>query len=125
MPKFLEQKLKREYGSNSSIPYKIMNARGLMHGNKETAKGAAMQLKHNAKVKAGSSGPKPGHFPKPGRPVKTTPQAAVNQWGPPRKSAVKRAPFGGKAAPLFKAKAAKTPKERYPDAHAMDWRDNQ
>ena len=76
-------------------------------------------------TKAGSSGPKPGRFPKPGRPVKTTPQAAANQWAPPVRKSVKRAPFGGKAAPLFRAKAAKTPKERYPDAHAMDWRDNQ
>lgn len=46
MPKFLEKKLKSEYGSNSSIPYKIMNAQGSMHGNKETAKGREMDAKH-------------------------------------------------------------------------------
>ena len=52
MPKFLEQKLKAEYGANSDIPYKVMNAMGAMHGNKETAKGAQMQAKHDAKRKA-------------------------------------------------------------------------
>lgn len=42
MPKALERKLKKEYGANSAIPYKIMNKMGVMHGNKETAKGKAM-----------------------------------------------------------------------------------
>jgi hypothetical protein len=37
MPKALEEKLKREYGANSDIPYKIMNKMGVMHGNKETS----------------------------------------------------------------------------------------
>jgi hypothetical protein len=46
MPKFLEAKLKKEYGAKSSIPYKAMNSIGAMHGNKETAKGAAMEKKH-------------------------------------------------------------------------------
>ena len=46
MPKFLEAKLKAEYGANSKIPYKVMNKIGAMHGNKETAKGAAMEKKH-------------------------------------------------------------------------------
>lgn len=46
MPKFLEQKLKKKYGANSSIPYKIMNAKGYMHGSKETSKGRAAQAKH-------------------------------------------------------------------------------
>jgi hypothetical protein len=46
MPKFLEAKLKSEYGQNSSIPYKVMNAEGLMRGSKETAKGAALEKKH-------------------------------------------------------------------------------
>ena len=46
MPKFLEAKLKSEYGQNSKIPYKVMNAMGAMHGNKETAKGRAMDRKH-------------------------------------------------------------------------------
>jgi hypothetical protein len=48
MPKFLEDKLKAEYGANSSIPYKVMNSIGAMRGNKETAKGAAMERKHQA-----------------------------------------------------------------------------
>jgi hypothetical protein len=48
MPKFLERKLKARYGSDSSILYKIMNARGYMRGNKETAKGAAVERKHRA-----------------------------------------------------------------------------
>lgn len=43
MPKFLEQKLKKEYGANSNIPYKIMNKMGVMKGNKETAKGKEMK----------------------------------------------------------------------------------
>lgn len=50
MPKFLERKLKAEYGQNSATPYKVMNAIGAMHGNKETPKGAAMEAKHEAKM---------------------------------------------------------------------------
>lgn len=46
MPKFLEDKLKREYGPNSKIVYKVMNKIGAMRGNKETAKGRAMARKH-------------------------------------------------------------------------------
>src|SRR6516225_3145055 len=48
MPKFLEAKLKKEYGAKSSVPYKVMNAIGAMKGNKETAKGRAMERKHKA-----------------------------------------------------------------------------
>lgn len=55
MPKFLEDKLKKEYGAKSDIPYKVMNAKGYMRGNKETAKGAALDRKHAADVKAGRS----------------------------------------------------------------------
>ena len=51
MPRFLEAKLKQEYGANSAVPYKVMNKIGAMHGNKETAKGRAMTAKHNAKQK--------------------------------------------------------------------------
>lgn len=51
MPKFLEAKLKKEYGAKSAVPYKVMNSIGAMRGNKETAKGRAMQAKHNAKMK--------------------------------------------------------------------------
>ena len=46
MPKFLEDKLKKRYGKNSKVPYKIMNAIGAMKGNKETAKSKAMAKKH-------------------------------------------------------------------------------
>lgn len=46
MPEFLEKKLKKRYGKKSKIPYKIMNAEGFMHGNKETAKGKAAEKKH-------------------------------------------------------------------------------
>jgi len=51
MPKFLEQKLKAEYGQSSKIPYMVMNKLGAMHGNKETAKGRMMQRKHDKKVR--------------------------------------------------------------------------
>lgn len=46
MPKFLESKLKSQYGAKSDVPYKIMNSIGAMRGNKETAKGRAMEAKH-------------------------------------------------------------------------------
>jgi hypothetical protein len=51
MPKFLETKLKREYGENSAIPYKVMNSLGAMKGNKETAKGREMESKHEKDTK--------------------------------------------------------------------------
>ena len=38
--------------SPDSLPYQIMNARGLMHGNKETAKGRAMEAKHRRDMSA-------------------------------------------------------------------------
>jgi hypothetical protein len=52
MPAFLEKKLKAEYGNNPSAIYGTMNKIGAMHGNKETAKGAQMEAKHDAKVGA-------------------------------------------------------------------------
>jgi hypothetical protein len=52
MPKFLESKLKKEYGAKSDIPYKVMNSLGAMHGSKETEKGRTMEKKHEAKTKA-------------------------------------------------------------------------
>lgn len=55
MPKFLEDKLKKEYGANSKTPYKVMNAIGAMRGNKETAKGRAMSKKHTADMKKGKA----------------------------------------------------------------------
>jgi hypothetical protein len=48
MPAFFEEKLKRRYGRNSSIPYKIMNSIGAMRGNQETEKGRQMSHKHRA-----------------------------------------------------------------------------
>lgn len=50
MPKFLEEKLKKEYGADSSIPYKVMNKIGAMRGNKETALGRKMEAKHESKL---------------------------------------------------------------------------
>jgi hypothetical protein len=52
MPAFLEAKLKREYGANSSIPYQVMNKLGALRGSRETAKGRAMQAKHDRDVAA-------------------------------------------------------------------------
>lgn len=46
MPKFLEEKLKKEYGDNPSAIYGTMNKIGAMHSNKETKKGKAMEKKH-------------------------------------------------------------------------------
>ena len=38
MPKFLEEKLKEEYGDNPHAVYGTMNKIGAMKGNKETKK---------------------------------------------------------------------------------------
>lgn len=53
MPAFLENKLKAEAakkgykgGAAARYIYGAMNNMGAMHGNKETAKGAAMERKH-------------------------------------------------------------------------------
>jgi len=46
LPRFLEDKLKKEYGANSDIPYKIMNSEGYLRGSVETAKGRAAEAKH-------------------------------------------------------------------------------
>lgn len=51
LPKFLEKKLKAEYGKNSKIPFKVMNSMGVMHGNKVTSNGRAMEAKHSRGVK--------------------------------------------------------------------------
>lgn len=51
-PKFLEKKLKKEYGAKSNVPYKVMNSIGAMKGNKETPKGATMEKMHKAKVRS-------------------------------------------------------------------------
>ena len=55
MPKFLEDKLKAEYPNNPHAVYGTLNAIGAMHGNKETAKGRAMEAKHTRDVKTGKA----------------------------------------------------------------------
>ena len=52
MPRFLEAKLKREYGSDSRTPYKVMNAIGAMSGPNETRKGREMERKHKMDVRS-------------------------------------------------------------------------
>ncbi len=42
MPAKLEAKLKKEYPNNPHAVYGTLNKIGAMHGNKETAKGKAM-----------------------------------------------------------------------------------
>ncbi len=46
MPAFLERKLEAQYGKGDPRVYATMNSLGAMRGNKETAKGRAMQRKH-------------------------------------------------------------------------------
>ena len=46
MPKFLEDKLKKEYPNNPGAVYGTMNNLGYMHGNKETEKGREADAKH-------------------------------------------------------------------------------
>jgi hypothetical protein len=59
VPKFLEDKLKAEYGAdNPGAVYGTMNAIGAMHGNKTTPKGEAMQAKHDADQKKARSSAK-------------------------------------------------------------------
>jgi len=54
MPKFLEEKLEKEYGDNPHAIYGTMNAIGApCAATGETAKGAAMEKKHEADVKKG------------------------------------------------------------------------
>ncbi len=49
MPKFLEEKLKKEYGDNPHAIYGTMNKLGFMRGNKETKKGVRAEEKHERK----------------------------------------------------------------------------
>jgi hypothetical protein len=51
VPKFLEEKLRAEYGDNPHAIYGTMNKIGAMHGSKETAKGRAMERKHARDMK--------------------------------------------------------------------------
>jgi len=46
LPKFLEDKLKREYPNNPAAVYGTLNNLGYMRGNKETQAGKAAQAKH-------------------------------------------------------------------------------
>lgn len=59
MPKFLEDRLKQEARAKGlkgeradRYVYGSMNNQGLMHGSEETAKGAAMQRKHDRDERA-------------------------------------------------------------------------
>lgn len=63
MPKFLEKKLQQEYGKNNPAVYATMNKMGAMKGNKETAKGKAMEKKHNSDMKP-KGRPKYSRLPK-------------------------------------------------------------
>lgn len=53
MPLFLENKLKAQYPNNPGAVYGTLNKLGMMHGNKVTAKGKAIQAKHDRKLAAG------------------------------------------------------------------------
>ena len=46
MPRFLEEKLRKEYGDNPHAIYGTLNKLGAMRGNKETPKGRRMEAKH-------------------------------------------------------------------------------
>ena len=52
MPKFLENKLKKEYGNNPKAIYGTMNKMGYMKGSKTTAKGKMAEKKHKMKSKS-------------------------------------------------------------------------
>jgi hypothetical protein len=75
MPKFLEKKLKKEYGADSSIPYKVMNSIGAMRGSKETPKGEAMESKHKHDMGLGGKNKKKVHKPLPSKKKKSFAQA--------------------------------------------------
>ena len=50
MPKFLEDKLKKEYPNNPHAVFGTMNKVGAMRGNKETKLGEEMDKKHERKL---------------------------------------------------------------------------
>ena len=52
MPKFLEEKLKKEYPDNPGAVYGTMNKLGFMKGNKETKKGKKAEKRHEALSKS-------------------------------------------------------------------------
>ena len=51
MPKFLIDKLKKEYPGDPGAVYGTLNNLGFMKGNKETAAGRAAQVKHDRKMR--------------------------------------------------------------------------
>lgn len=53
LPKFLIEKLKKEYPGDKAAPYKIANSLGAMKGSKITRKGEEMEKKHQADRKKG------------------------------------------------------------------------
>ncbi len=67
MPKFLEDKLRAEYGNNPHAIYGTLNNIGAMKGSKETPKGARMEAKHEAKMHPHKNLGKYLHSPKKGR----------------------------------------------------------
>jgi len=48
VPKFLEEKLRKEYGNNPHAIYGTMNKIGAMRGSKITPKGRRMEAKHRS-----------------------------------------------------------------------------
>lgn len=52
MPEFLIKKLEAEYGKNNPRVWQTLNAIGAVHGNKETAKGAEMEAKHERDMRS-------------------------------------------------------------------------
>jgi hypothetical protein len=73
MPKFLENALRHEASKKGKTGraadryvYGTLNTIGALHGNKETAKGRAMDAKHTRDVKASHGGPENhlGHLSK-------------------------------------------------------------
>lgn len=129
MPKFLEAKLKAEYPGNPHAVYGTLNAIGAMRGNKETAKGAAMEAKHAADVakRSEKAGKSHGIRKAPGK--RTNPQQvatkAVAQFAPKEK------------APKLPKSVLAPNQQRHPgrlaqqspkfegQAHAYDWKKHQ
>lgn len=62
MPKFLEEKLKKEYPNNPGAVYGTMNKLGYMKGNKETKKGKAAEKKHEVAKKMGKKDKEHLHY---------------------------------------------------------------
>lgn len=74
MPPFLEADLRAEAAKKGltgrradRYVYGAMNNDGAMRGNQETAKGAAMQVKHDRQERAGTAEDEQRHMPHPAR----------------------------------------------------------